>query len=220
LEAFSYSISHDLRAPFRHIAGYAELLGERLTDLDEKSRHYLDSIVEAARSAGQLVDDLLNFSQLGRTSLFRTKVDVSKLVSEVILAVAPDLEGRNVEWRVGDLPPAWADGAMLRQVFANLIDNAVKYSAGRDPAVITIDGEDRVDEVAYTVSDNGVGFDMAYVGKLFGVFQRLHRAEEFAGTGIGLALSKRIVNRHGGSISAQGELERGVTVGFTLPKQT
>ena len=218
LESFSYSVSHDLRAPFRHIVGYAELLSEREKTLDPKSRHYLDSIVEAALSAGRLVDDLLNFSQLGRTSLSLIQVDMKKLVAEVRRALEPDLAGRNVEWRIGDLPPATADAAMLRQVLSNLIDNAVKYSAPRVPAVITIEGEERESDVVYRVSDNGVGFDMAYSGKLFGVFQRLHRAEEFPGTGIGLALTKRIVERHGGSVFAQGALDAGATVGFSLPK--
>lgn len=219
LESFSYSISHDLRAPFRHIVGYSELLADRLTDIDERSRHYLNSIVEAAMSAGRLVDDLLNFSQLGRSNLNFTRVDMKKLVGEVRRSAAPDVEGRNVEWRIGELPPAVGDPAMLRQVVYNLVDNALKYSQGRDPAIIEIDGAETADELVYTVRDNGVGFDMRYVGKLFGVFQRLHRSEDFEGTGIGLALVKRILDRHGGRVSVEGEIDKGASVTFALPKQ-
>ena len=219
LESFSYSVSHDLRAPFRHIVGYAELLGDRERNFDEKSAHYLRSIVEAAIAAGKLVDDLLNFSQVGRSSLNMGKVDVSKLVGEIRRSSETDIGDRRIEWRIGDLPSAEGDAALLRQAMANLIDNAVKYTGDRDPAIITIAGEDRGDTVAYTVSDNGVGFDPAYVGKLFGVFQRLHRAEEFPGTGIGLALTKRIVERHGGSVSADGTVGQGATFTLILPKR-
>ena len=217
LEAFSYSISHDLRAPFRHIAGYAELLKSRLGEVDEQSAHYLDSILEATLSAGQLVDDLLNFSQLGRASLAHTRVDVTKIVAEVRHSLAYDLAGRQIEWDIGVLPPAWGDTSMLRQAFSNIIENAVKYSRDRNPALIRIEAQSLDDEVVYLVSDNGVGFDMAYAGKLFGVFQRLHRAEEFAGTGIGLALIKRIIDRHGGRVFAMGEVGKGATIGFALP---
>ena len=218
LESFSYSISHDLRAPFRHIVGYSELLSNQLKDLDERSRHYLNSIVEAALSAGRLVDDLLNFSQLGRVNLHFNRIDMRKVVAEVRRSGAPDTEGRAVDWRVGELPPAYGDGAMVRQVMVNLIDNALKYSRERDPAIIEIEGEDRGDVTAYTIRDNGVGFDMKYVGKLFGVFQRLHRSEDFPGTGIGLALVKRIIDRHGGTVSVTGTLDKGAEVSFTLPK--
>ncbi len=218
LESFSYSISHDLRAPFRHIVGYSELLSDRLTDLDARSRHYLTSIVEAALSAGRLVDDLLNFSQLGRTNLRFTPVDMRKLVTEVRRSAEPDTEGRVIEWRVGDLPPAYGDAPMVRQIVANLVDNAIKYSRDRNPAIIEIEGRDHQDGTTYTIRDNGVGFDMKYVRKLFGVFQRLHRSEDFPGTGIGLALVKRIIDRHGGTVSVTGTLDRGAEVSFTLPK--
>ncbi|WP_395674300.1 ATP-binding protein, partial [Phenylobacterium sp.] len=187
LESFSYSISHDLRAPFRHIVGYAELLVDREKGLDEKSRHYLQSIQDAALAAGRLVDDLLNFSQLGRASLSRDRIDMGKLVAEVRRTLEHDLEGRQVAWTIGRLPNAWGDAAMIRQVLQNLVQNAVKYSADRDPAEITITGDEGEGVTSFTVSDNGVGFDPAYSHKLFGVFQRLHRAEEFEGTGIGLA---------------------------------
>ncbi|BBK32941.1 phytochrome sensor signal transduction histidine kinase [Stella humosa] len=217
LESFSYSVSHDLRAPFRHIVGYAELLRQKEAGLDEKSRHYIGSIVDSALSAGRLVDDLLRFSHLGRASLSMTRVDMTKLAAEVRRAVEHDEPGRAIEWRIGRLPPAWGDAGLLRQALLNLVGNAAKYSRARDPAVIEIDGRELGNEVEYSVRDNGVGFDMAYVGKLFGVFQRLHRAEEFEGTGIGLALAKRIVDRHGGRIDAEGTLDRGATFRFALP---
>lgn len=220
LESFSYSISHDLRAPFRHVVGFAELLSDRVGDnLDETSRRYLRSITDAALSAGRLVDDLLNFSQLGRSGLKLSRVDVAKLVAEIRRSMEPELAGRPIEWRVNDLPDAWADPAMLRQVLQNLIDNALKYSAGREPAVIAISGEDRPDASAYTISDNGVGFDPAYAHKLFGVFQRLHRSEEFEGTGIGLALVKRVIDRHGGTVTAEAVPGEGASFTFTVPKR-
>ncbi len=218
LESFSYSVSHDLRAPFRHIVGYAELLTAREQGMDDKSRHYLRSIIDSALSAGRLVDDLLNFSQLGRTSVDKSRIDMNKLVAEVRRSLEPDLEGRNVQWHVQNLPPAWGDGALIRQALTNLLDNAVKYSSNRDPAVIEISGSNDRRQSVYKVRDNGVGFEMAYVGKLFGVFQRLHRVEDFAGTGIGLALTKRIINRHGGQVDAQGAVDQGATFTFTLPE--
>ena len=217
LEAFSYSVSHDLRAPFRHIVGYAELLGEREAQLSGPSRHYLTSIRESALSAGRLVDDLLAFSRLGRASLSRARVNTTKLVDEVRRSLEPEWSGREVEWRIGALPVAYGDPSMLRQVLLNLVDNALKYSRASQPAVITVSGESQADHVTFTVNDNGVGFDMAYVDKLFGVFQRLHRAEDFEGTGIGLALARRIVERHDGRIWAEGAVGRGATFRFALP---
>lgn len=218
LEAFSYSISHDLRAPFRHIVGYAELLKSKEADLDDKARHYIQTIVDAALTAGRLVDDLLAFSQLGRSQVTRAPVDMRKLTEETRRALEVATQGRAVRWEIGDLPPAFGDAGLLRQVMMNLVDNALKYSRPREEAVIAIAGEDRGDVTAYWVRDNGVGFDMAYVGKLFGVFQRLHRIEDFEGTGIGLALSKRIIDRHHGTIEAYGKLGEGATLLFTLPK--
>lgn len=218
LESFSYSISHDLRAPFRHIVGYAELMHERLPDLDQTSRHYLDTIRESALSAGQLVDDLLSFSQLSRASLAIARIDMKKLLSEVQRGLEPDTAGRRIDWQIGDLPPAWGDAALVRQAVHNLIENALKYSRDRDPATIKVEGSEEAQSTVYRVADNGVGFDMRYVGKLFGVFQRLHRAEDFEGTGIGLALTKRVIDRHGGWIRAEGELDKGAAFTFALPK--
>lgn len=217
LEAFSYSVSHDLRAPFRHIVGFAQLLRERENDLDEKSRHYLRNISDSALSAGRLVDDLLNFSQLGRASIVFKKVDMNKLVEEVIKSVMLGQAERHIEWDVGRLPVGWGDATLLRQVWYNLIDNSVKYSRGRLPAKISIAGSTQDDCTIYSVADNGVGFDMAYVGKLFGVFQRLQRVEDFEGTGIGLALVRRIIERHNGTIKASGEVDKGATFTFALP---
>lgn len=219
LEAFSYSISHDLRAPFRHIVGFAQLLREQDENLSAQSVRYIDTIIEAALSAGQLVDDLLNFSQLGRSTLDIRPVDMNKLMAEVRQSVRIDEGQRRVEWRVGELPPAMGDGALLRQTLANLIDNALKYTRHREQAVIEVDGESRAHETVYTVRDNGVGFDMTYADKLFGVFQRLHRVEDFEGSGIGLALSRRIVDRHGGWIAAEGAVDRGATFRFGLPRR-
>jgi len=220
LESFSYSVSHDLRAPFRHIVGYAELLRDYDRNLDSTARRYLANIIDAALSAGQLVDDLLSFSQLGRTSLSKARVDMRKLVAEVQMSVEPDAEGRDVEWRIGALPNAWGDASLLRQALANLVGNALKYSRNRDRAIISISGEQKAGETVFKIEDNGVGFDMAYVDKLFGVFQRLHRVEEFEGTGIGLALTKRVIDRHGGWIRAHGALDVGATFTFGLPNRT
>lgn len=219
LEAFSYSVSHDLRAPFRHIVGFAQLLRERETSLDEKSRHYLQTISDAAVSAGRLVDDLLNFSQLGRAPIMSKPVDMNKLVAEVMKSIQMDLGDRSIEWSIGSLPQAWGDATLLRQVWYNLIENAVKYTRPRSPARISILGETEEHATRYSVCDNGVGFDMAYVGKLFGVFQRLQRAEDFDGTGIGLAFVRRIIEKHSGSITAEGEVDKGARFTFVLPSQ-
>ena len=218
LEAFSYSVSHDLRAPFRHIVGYSELLSNKEKHLDEKSRHYISSIVESAVHAGRLVDDLLAFSHIGRANLTAHRVDMKKLVSEVRRGFDDALSQRQVEWHIGELPVAHGDASVLRQVWTNLMENAIKYTVHRAKAIITIEGRDDGQRLHYSITDNGVGFEMDYVNKLFGVFQRLHRAEQFAGTGIGLALVKRIVERHGGSVSARGEVDKGATISFTLPK--
>jgi len=217
LESFAYSVSHDLRAPFRHIVGYAELLGEREKALDAKSRHYLQNIADAARMAGRLVDDLLNFSQMGRTALHPKQVDMGRLVADVRRALEQDCAGRRVEWHIGALPEVLGDGAMLRQVWLNLLDNAVKYTRAREVAAISVRGWIEGRLAHFEVEDNGVGFDAAYRDKLFGVFQRLHRMEEFEGTGIGLAIVKRIVDRHGGEVFAAGEVGKGARFGFTIP---
>lgn len=220
LESFSYSISHDLRAPFRHIVGYAELLRGHMEELDEKAEHYLQTIVDSAASAGHLVDDLLRFSQLGRTSLHRLPVDLNKLVSEARQSLDRETADRDIEWRIGSLPEANGDAGLLRQVVYNLMANAIKYTRQRPNARIEISGWREGEETVMRVADNGVGFDMAYVHKLFGVFQRLHHVEDFEGTGIGLAIVRRIVERHGGRIWAEGEAGVGARFTFALPDGT
>ncbi len=219
LEAFSYSISHDLRAPFRHIVGYAELLREQQGEgFGATAQRYLQTIIDSAMSAGQLVDDLLHFSRLGRMSLAPDRVSMAKLVEEARRSLELEMTGRAVEWRIGDIPPAWGDPSLLRQALVNLLSNALKYSRGKSPAIVEVTGEISTEFNRYTIRDNGVGFDMTYAGKLFGVFQRLHLAEHYEGTGIGLALTRRIIERHGGSITAHGELGRGACFTFTLPR--
>lgn len=219
LAAFSYSVSHDLRAPFRHVTSYAELLRSRAGDkLSERERHYLDSIIEAASSAGRLVDGLLHFSQLGRATLARVEVDVGQLVDEVRHLLEPDLQGRNLRWTVHPLPGVTGDPTMLRLVVQNLLANAIKYTRDRTDPEIEVGCRSNADAHEFFVRDNGRGFDMAYAGKLFGVFQRLHREEEFEGIGIGLANVRRIVERHGGRVWAEGRLDHGATFHFSLPR--
>ena len=221
LEAFSYSVSHDLRAPLRHIAGYTELLSEMEgKQLSERGMRFLDNIADAARFAGTLVDNLLSFSQMGRAALRLTDVDLEALVASIREELAPDCEGRQIEWHLLPMPIVVADAAFLHMVLRNLIDNAVKYSRTREVAVIEVGAEQRAGEVVVYVRDNGVGFDMQYAGKRFGVFQRLHRMEEFEGTGIGLASVRRIIERHDGRVWAEGQLEKGATFYFSLPKLT
>jgi light-regulated signal transduction histidine kinase (bacteriophytochrome) len=220
LEAFSYSVSHDLRAPLRHIDGFVDLLRKQSGDkLDERSRRYLQVITDAAHQMGNLIDDLLVFSRMGRAELRQQTVDLAALVHEAVAALQSETNGRHITWKIAPLPQVQADAAMLRQVWVNLIANAVKYSRPRDPAVIEIGcAAETPVEYEFFVRDNGVGFDMEYVDKLFGVFQRLHRAEEFEGTGIGLANVRRIVLRHGGRTWAEGKVDAGATFYFTLPK--
>jgi two-component system, chemotaxis family, sensor kinase Cph1 len=220
LEAFSYSVSHDLRAPFRHIVGYSNLLRNKEgAALSDKGRHYVDTIIEAALSAGTLVDNLLTFSQMGRHALNKNSGDMNPLVDEVRRKVERDIgPDRKVRWEIGPLGRVYADPFMLRLVIENLLSNAVKYTRGKPEAVIEVGRLPPQDgEAVFFVRDNGAGFDMAYVDKLFGVFQRLHRVEEFEGTGIGLANVRRIVERHGGRAWAQGKLGEGATFTFTLP---
>jgi len=220
LEAFSYSVSHDLRAPLRHIDGFVDLLAKQNGDkLDERGQRYLKIIAGAARQMSSLIDDLLVFSRMGRAEVRRQTVDLDALVHEAVAALQTDLAGRNITWKIATLPQVKADAVMLRQVLVNLIANAVKYSRPRDPAVIEIGcAPGTPTEYEFFVRDNGVGFDMEYVDKLFGVFQRLHRSEEFEGTGIGLANVRRIIQRHGGRVWAEGKVDAGATFHFTLPQ--
>ncbi len=220
LEAFSYSVSHDLRAPLRHITGFVELLDEKdRGTLDEKSRHYLQVISEAARKMGVLIDDILAFSRMGRAELLKTRVDAGALVKEVVAELAAAEKGREVFWEIAPLPVVTGDPAMLRQVVANLVANALKFTRTRPQARIEIGAvTDRPAETLFFVRDNGVGFDMKYVEKLFGLFQRLHDPQEFEGTGVGLASVQRIIHRHGGRVWAEGSADGGATFWFSLPK--
>jgi len=219
LESFSYSVSHDLRAPLRHIAGYTELLSElEGGQLSERGKRFLNNIAEAARFAGTLVDNLLSFSQMGRSALHLSDVDLAALVESIREEMRPDYQARNVEWRVTPMPVVIADAAFIHMVLRNLIDNALKYSRTRERTLIEIGAHQEGGETVVYVKDNGVGFDMQYAGKLFGVFQRLHRMEEFEGTGIGLASVRRIVERHGGRVWAEGRIDQGATFFFALPQ--
>jgi len=219
LEAFSYSVSHDLRAPLRHIAGFAGKLERHLGEqLDEKGHHYLEVISSAAQRMAQLIDDLLVFSRLGRGAMRMQPVDMQSLVEEARALTETDTAGRRIEWKIAPLPVVVGDENMLRTVWQNLIGNAVKYTGQRELAKITIDmSRAPSGDYQFTVADNGAGFDMEYAGKLFGVFQRLHRASEFPGNGIGLANVRRIVARHGGRVWAEGEPGQGARFHFSLP---
>jgi light-regulated signal transduction histidine kinase (bacteriophytochrome) len=221
LEAFSYSVSHDLRAPLRHIVGFSDLLLESAGNEDmERRRRFLKNIKESARLAGKLVDDLLSFSQMGRAALHPTTVDMAQLVSACIDKLALEMRERRVDWHIDALPEVWADPNFLHLAVFNLLSNAVKFTGQREVAVIRIWFEENEHETVFHVSDNGAGFNMDYVHKLFGVFQRLHRMEDFHGTGIGLANVRRIVERHNGRVWAESVPGEGATFSFSIPKQT
>lgn len=224
LEAFSYSVSHDLRAPLRHIVGFSDLLMESAGAEDAAMRQrFLKNIKESARLAGKLVDDLLSFSQMGRAALRPSDIDMTELVSACIDKLGIEIGQRNVEWHIEQLPSVHADPAFLHLALFNLLSNAVKFTAERDPAIIRIWAEpghhEGVEETVFHVADNGAGFNMDYVHKLFGVFQRLHRMEDFQGTGIGLANVRRIVERHNGRVWANSTVEQGATFSFSIPNQ-
>ncbi|OCX13942.1 ATP-binding protein [Pseudomonas graminis] len=221
LEAFSYSVSHDLRAPLRHIAGYAELLSDiEGSKLSDRGVRFLENISDSARFAGTLVDNLLSFSQMGRSAMRFSDVDLNAMVESIRREMLPDYEGRALEWKVLEsLPVVIADAAFLHLAMRNLLSNAIKYTRKQDPAVIEVGSYEEDDRIVVYIRDNGVGFDMAYASKLFGVFQRLHRMEEFEGTGIGLASVRRIIERHDGTVWAHSQLGHGATFYFALPKR-
>jgi PAS domain S-box-containing protein len=220
LEAFAYSVSHDLRAPVRHIAGFTELLQKHADAvLDDKSRHHIAMILDSANRMGTLVDDLLAFSRIGRADTQKTTVKLEQLVKGVVSEIAPDMQGRKIVWQIGELPICFGDPAMLRLVFGNLISNAVKFTRLRHTAQIEIGSlNHQANEVVVFIKDNGVGFDMKYKDKLFGVFQRLHSQEAFEGTGIGLASVERVVHRHDGRVWAESSVDHGATFFVALPK--
>jgi signal transduction histidine kinase len=220
LESFAYTVSHDLRAPLRHVAGYSELLQKQASSsLDDKSQRYIRTIVESANRMGNLIDDLLAFSRIGRVETRATAVDLQQLVNEVIAETAPETTGRDIAWKIGALPACHGDRAMLKLVVVNLVSNAVKFTRMRARADVEIGCVNgNKNEIELFVRDNGAGFDMQYVNKLFGIFQRLHLPEQFEGTGIGLATVQRIVHRHGGNVRAEGAVDKGATFYFSLPR--
>jgi len=218
LETFGYSVSHDLRAPLRHIEGYVDLLRGEISSLSEKGGQYLKVISDSAKQMGVLIDGLLAFSRMGRAALNPCWIETDALVAQAREELSRDAAGRSIEWKIETLPKVYADKTLFKQVWVNLLDNAIKYTRNRDKAVISIGCKEAGDEFEFFVKDNGAGFDMQYAAKLFGIFQRLHFKEEFEGTGIGLANIQRIIARHGGRTRAEGEVNVGATFYFTLPK--
>lgn len=217
LEAFTYSVSHDLRAPLRHVDAFAQLAAEETaTTSSPELQKYVQRIREGVQNMGRLIDDLLNLSRVNRVDVLQQPVALNGIVDEVISEMRPEIEHRNIEWSIGHLPTAVCDPGLMKQVFTNLITNAVKYTRPRERAIIKIGVENVDGTPAIYVQDNGVGFDNRYKDKLFGVFQRLHRAEDFEGTGVGLAIVKRILDLHGGRIWAASELDKGATFWFTF----
>ncbi|HLA69596.1 MAG TPA: ATP-binding protein [Bacteroidota bacterium] len=218
LEAFSYSVSHDLRAPLRHITGFVELLQKHTgKSLDEKSTRFLKTLSQAALRMGALIDDLLSFSRMGRQEMQKTTVDVNAMIAEILAELKTQTKERQVVWNIGPFPLVKGDRSMLHLAMVNLLYNAVKFTTKKEKAVIDVRCEVQEKEIVGLVRDNGAGFDMKYADKLFGVFQRLHNAEEFEGTGIGLANVRRIIHRHGGRTWAEGKVNEGATFYFTIP---
>jgi light-regulated signal transduction histidine kinase (bacteriophytochrome) len=219
LEAFSYSVSHDLRAPLRHISGYLHALKEEAAPvLNDAARSFIAAISSSTEKMNALIEDLLAFSRMSRAAMSETQFDMGELVTEVIGEVTAETRGRNIQWDVQPLPAIRADRPLLRQVWINLLSNAVKYTRPRNRAEITIGCHEQANHWEFYVRDNGVGFDMRYSDKLFGVFQRLHGPEEFEGTGIGLANVRQIIRRHAGDTRAESEVGVGTTIFFTIPK--
>ena len=217
LESFSYSVSHDLRAPLRHIDGFARILKEEFSSgIPEEGQRYLSRIVDGATHMGHLVDDMLNLAKIGRRELLRTTSSLDDLVREVVAELCEQGPTRPIEWKVGSLPDASCDSGLMKIVFTNLLANAVKFTRMRGRALIEIGVQESRGATVFFVKDNGVGFDMKYADKLFGVFQRLHREEDFEGTGVGLAIVQRIIHRHGGEIWVDSKLDQGATFYFTL----
>jgi CHASE3 domain sensor protein/two-component sensor histidine kinase len=217
LESFAYSVAHDLRAPLRHIAGYSNILAvDYGPQFDGEGQRYLGRLVDGAQKMGRLVDDLLSLSKVGRQDLSLEAVPLDALLQQVVEDLGGECLGREIEWRIGDLFSVNCDPGLIKQVFVNLLSNAVKYTGKRERAVIQVGQMMQNNERVIFVRDNGVGFEMQYVGKLFGVFQRLHKARDFEGTGVGLAIVQRIVRKHGGRIWAEAEPDQGATFFFTL----
>lgn len=217
LEAFSYSVSHDLRAPLRHVDGFSRILIESQGQkLSEEGQRYLREILDATRRMAGMIEDLLRLAQIGRQQLRLQKTSIRDLIDDVVADLKSEVRERRIEWRVGELPSLECDRGLIKQVFTNLVGNAVKYTRPRDVAVIEIGHRDGEGQPVIFVRDNGAGFEMKYADKLFGAFQRLHRQDEFEGTGVGLATVHRIIRRHGGRIWAEAEPQKGATFYFTL----
>ncbi len=220
LEAFSYSVSHDLRAPLRAISGFSQAVMEDYAPrLDDEGKRYLGLIQENAHRMGRLIDDLLTFSRLGRQQMTESEIDMEALAKSVFDELSAQDPGRKIKFTIHSAPPVYGDASMIRQVIANLLSNAIKFTRTREEALIEFGHLSEMEGGAYYIRDNGVGFDMQYVGKLFGVFQRLHSISEFEGTGVGLALVNRIIARHGGRAWAEGKVNQGATLYFTLPQR-
>jgi PAS domain S-box-containing protein len=218
LETFSYSVSHDLRTPLRAIDGYSMILLEEYNDkLDDEGKRLLNVVRSNTERMSKLIDDILHFSRAGRASISFSDTDLESVLKDILESLEPEIKKKSIQINVGQLPRAVCDRGMIHQVFENLITNAVKFSGKKENPVIEIAGKIEGDNAIYYVKDNGAGFDMKYVSKLFGVFQRLHSDEEFEGTGIGLAIVKQIINRHGGSVWAESEPEKGATFYFSIP---
>ncbi len=216
LESFSYSVAHDLRGPIRQIAGFSKILLEEYGPLlPEEGRRYVQQVEQGATHMGELVDDLLHLAQIGRQPLVLRQVSLNSILNEAMELLRAETVGRRIDWKIAELGDAACDRGLMRQVFVNLISNSVKYTRTREHAVIEVGLWDLTNGQAIFVRDNGVGFDMKYAGRLFGVFQRVHAASEFEGTGIGLATVDRIVRKHGGRIWAQARPDRGATFFFT-----
>ncbi|HUH65433.1 MAG TPA: ATP-binding protein, partial [Syntrophales bacterium] len=217
-ESFSYSISHDLRAPLRAIDGFSMMLLKKHGDqFDEESRRKFDVIRSNAQMMGKLIDDILSLSRLGRKQMSIELLDMDAIVREVWKELQVETANRNINLVTSGVPPVYGDRTLVKQVYANLLGNAIKFTKFRDPALIEVGGEVHKDENVYYVKDNGAGFDMAYYDKLFGIFQRLHKPDEFEGTGVGLATIQRVIQRHGGSVWAEGKVDEGATFYFSLP---
>jgi light-regulated signal transduction histidine kinase (bacteriophytochrome) len=221
LEAFSSSVSHDLRAPLRHLHGYAQaLLEDYQSSLDENGREYLLNITRAAGQMSRLIDDLLSFARTSQQSLNKQQLDFNQIIREIIADLKPEQKERQIDWVLHPLPPAWGDATLLGQVWVNLISNALKYTRQKEKARIEIGSlNDSARQIVFFIKDNGAGFDMDQAEKLFGLFQRLHRRDEFEGTGLGLANVRRIVERHSGRVWGEGKVDQGATFFFSLPRE-
>ena len=219
LESFSYSVSHDLRAPLRAVNGYAQMLKEDYgAQLEPEASRRMNKIIDSAKKMGQLIDDLLAFSRLGRKELTKMNFSMNEMVSEIYEELKKNEDHRDITFNINNLPLSFADSITMKQVWINLISNSLKYAKRKEKTIIEIGSQIKEDEIIYYIKDNGAGFDMRYADKLFGIFQRLHSNEEFEGTGVGLAIVQRIISKHGGRIWAEGKVNEGATFYFSLPK--